>query len=256
MKILIIEDEQRAALDLQATIKTVMPEAEFLAILDSVESATAWFNKNPSPDLAFFDIQLADGQSFEIFEETNVECPVVFCTAFDEYALQAFQVNSVDYILKPFDQEAVRRAISKVQALDNFFQKRDGSLDIRLAKLLESVRPKNTKNTFLVSHREKLLPISVAEIAYFYIENDLTFLHTFDNRRFMISQTLDELEKAVDNQLFFRANRQFIINRKAIAEVEQYFARKLMLKLKAQTKEPVIISKAKASEFLLWLESF
>jgi two-component system, LytTR family, response regulator LytT len=255
MKILIIEDEQRAALDLQATIKEVMPEAVMLGILDSVESAITWFNTNPTPDLAFFDIQLADGLSFDIFEEVKVECPVVFCTAFDEYALQAFQVNGVDYILKPFDKEAVRRALDKVKALDNFFQKRDGSLEKKLANLLESVRPAAAKTTFLVSLRDKLLPISISDIAYFYIENELTFIHTFDNRRFMLNQTLDELEKILDPQRFFRANRQFLVNAKAVEEVSPYFARKLLLKLKTQTKEPIIVSKAKASEFLQWLEA-
>ncbi len=254
MKILIIEDEQRAAKDLEATIKSVLPGALFLGILDSVESAIGWFGNNPAPDLAFFDIQLADGLSFDIFEEAKVACPVVFCTAFDEYALQAFQVNGVDYILKPFDQEAVRRAINKVQALENFFQKRDGDLEKRLSKLLESVRPTQAKNTFLVSHRDKMIPVSVAEIAYFSIENELTFIHTFDNRRFMLAHTLDDLEKLLDHRLFYRANRQFLVNANAIDSVEQYFARKLLLKLKAQTKEQVVVSKAKASEFLLWLE--
>lgn len=254
MKILIVEDEQRAALDLQATIRDILPDAEFLGILDAVEGAITWFQQHPSPDLAFFDIQLADGLSFDIFEEARVECPVVFCTAFDEYALQAFQVNGVDYILKPFDKEAVRRALDKVQALDNFFQKRDGSLEKKLARLLESVRQPAAKTTFLVSQRDKLMPITIAEIAYFYIEHELTFIHTFDNRRFVINQTLDELEKVLDSRLFYRANRQFLVHAKAIVEVEQYFARKLLLKLSTQTKEPIIVSKAKASEFLQWLE--
>jgi DNA-binding LytR/AlgR family response regulator len=254
MKILILEDEQRAALDLQATILEIVPEADILAILDSVESAIAWFQKNPAPDLAFFDIQLADGLSFDIFEEVKVECPVVFCTAFDEYALQAFQVISVDYILKPFDKEAVRRAIDKVKALDNFFQKREGDLEKKITRLLESVRPAGAKTTFLVSHRDKMLPISVSDIAYFSIEHEVTFLHTFDQRRFMLNQTLDELEKVLDPKQFFRANRQFLVHAKAVEEVENYFARKLLLKLKTATKEPVIVSKAKASEFLLWLE--
>lgn len=254
MKILILEDEQRAALDLQATIKDVLPEVEIVGILDSVDSAIAWFNKNPSPDLAFFDIQLADGLSFEIFNEVKVICPVIFCTAFDEYALQAFQVNSVDYILKPFDKKAVRRALDKVKALGNFFQNRDGNLEKKLAKLLEAVRPASAKSTFLVTHREKLLPISVSDIAYFYIEHEVTFIHTLDNRRFMLNQTLDELEKVLDPRQFFRANRQFLLHAKAIEEVEQYFARKLLIKLKAQTKEPIVVSKAKATEFLQWLE--
>ena len=255
MKLLIVEDEQRTAVDLLSTIQSIMPEAECLAILDSVESTIKWLNGNPSPDLCFFYIQLADGLSFDIFDEVKVECPVIFCTAFDEYALQAFQVNGVDYILKPFEKESVRRALDKVKTLDNFFQKRDGKLEERLEKLLEGVRPKQAKSTFLVSYRDKLLPINISEVAYFHIENELTFLYTFDKQRYVLSQSLDELEKTLDPALFYRANRQFLIHVTAITEVEQYFARKLLVKLKVDTKEPVIVSKAKASEFIHWLEN-
>lgn len=255
MKILIVEDEQRTAQDLQATIREVLPDAVFLATLDSVEASVEWLSKNPMPDLAFFDIQLADGLSFDIFEEVKVACPVIFCTAFDEHALRAFQVNGVDYILKPFDQASVRRALEKVRTLENFFQKRDGDLESRLAKLLGEARPSGVKTTFLVSQRDKFLPIAVSDIAYFYIEHEVTFLHTFDNRRFMLSHTLDELEKTLDPRQFYRANRQYLVNAKAVLEVEQYFARKLRLKLSAQTKEPIVVSKAKASEFLLWMEN-
>lgn len=254
MRILIVEDEQRTALDLQATIREVLPDTVFPAILDSVERAVSWFNKNPAPDLAFFDIQLADGMSFDIFEEVKVECPVVFCTAFDEHALRAFQVNGVDYILKPFDRENVRRALGKVQALENFFQKRDENLENKLAKLLSEARAPKTKTTFLVSHRDKLIPVAVADIAYFYIEHELTFLHSFDNRRFLLNYTLDELEKMLDPQQFYRANRQYLVHAKAVKEVEQYFARKLLLKLNTEVKDPIVVSKAKATEFLQWME--
>jgi len=255
MQILIVEDEQRTALDLQATIQELQPEARFLATLDSVEGAIAWFRKHPMPDLAFFDIQLADGLSFDIFDEVRVECPVVFCTAFDEHAMRAFQVNGVDYILKPFDREQVRRALDKVRGLENFFQKRDGNLEAKLSKLLSEARKPAVKTAFLVSQRDKLLPIAVSDIAYFYIEHEVTFLHTFDNRRFMLNHTLDELENMLDPRQFYRANRQFLVHIKAIMEVEQYFARKLLLKLNTQTKEAIVVSKAKASEFLHWMEN-
>ena len=184
MRILIVEDERRTALDLQATVREVEPDAEFLPILDTVESAIEYFRSRPAADLAFFDIQLADGLSFDIFNEVDVSCPVVFCTAFDEYALQAFQVNSVDYILKPFDRDSVRRALEKVKKLENFFQKKEGRFE-RLANLLNTLRPSHTKNVFLVSQRDKLIPVSVADIAYFYIEHEVTFLYTFDGRRFI-----------------------------------------------------------------------
>jgi len=255
MRILIVEDEQRTALDLQTTIQELLPDAVFLATLDSVEGTVAWLSKHPMPDLAFFDIQLADGLSFDIFEEVNVACPVVFCTAFDEHALHAFQVNGVDYILKPFDREQVRRALDKMRALKNFFQKSDGALEAKLSKLLSEARQPSVKTSFLVSQRDKLLPIAVSDIACFYIEHEVTFLHTSDNRRFMLNYTLDELENMLDAKQFYRANRQFLVNIKAIIEVEQYFARKLLLKLNTQTKESIVVSKAKSSEFLHWMEN-
>ncbi|MBP6825867.1 MAG: response regulator transcription factor, partial [Saprospiraceae bacterium] len=204
--------------------------------------------------IAFFDIQLADGLSFDIFNETDVPCPVIFCTAFDEYALQAFQVNSVDYVLKPFDRESIHRALEKVKKLENFFQKKEGRFE-RLTDLLDKLRISRSKNVFLVSQRDKLIPVSVSDIAYFYIEHEVTFLYTFDGRRFIVNHTLDELEKMLDPVLFYRANRQFLVNVKSVTEVEQYFARKLLLKLNTQTREPVVVSKAKASDFLQWMES-
>lgn len=252
MRILILEDEQKTAQDLKATIGEIVPDANFVALLDSVEGAVQWFANNPAPDLAFFDIQLGDGLSFDIFKECEVSCPVIFCTAFDEYALQAFQANGIDYILKPFDRESVNRALEKVKNLENFFQQREGRQE-RIANLLESVQP-NLKTTFMVAQRDKLIPIAVKDIAYFYIEHEIAFLYTFDNRRFIIDHTLEELEGIVDPKQFYRANRQFLINGKSVLEVEQYFARKLLLKLNTPTKEQVLVSKAKATSFLRWME--
>ncbi len=252
MKVLIIEDEQRTALNLQAILSDLDPGIEVLGIVDSVEGAIHYFQTHPSPELIFMDIQLADGQSFEIFQEVRIECPVVFCTAFDEYALQAFQVNGVDYILKPFDRESVGRALSKVKNLQNFFQQGPAGLE-KLAELINKMKP-TYKTSFLVGHRDKLLPIAASDIAYFYIEHEITFLNTYEGRRYVVNHTLDELEKSLDPRQFYRANRQFLVNYKAVSEVEHYFARKLLLKLNAVTKEPIVVSKAKASEFLSWME--
>lgn len=252
MKVLIIEDEQRTALNLQAILSDLDPGIDVLGIVDSVEGAIHYFQTHPSPELIFMDIQLADGQSFEIFQEVRIECPVVFCTAFDEYALQAFQVNGVDYILKPFDRESVGRALAKVKNLQNFFQQGPAGLE-KLADLINKMKP-TYKTSFLVGHRDKLLPIAASDIAYFYIEHEITFLNTYEGRRYVVNHTLDELEKSLDPRQFYRANRQFLVNYKAVSEVEHYFARKLLLKLNAVTKEPIVVSKAKASEFLSWME--
>ena len=192
------------------------------------------------------------GNSFDIFQEVRVECPVVFCTAFDEYALRAFQVNGVDYILKPFDRESVGRALNKVRNLQNFFQQGPAGMD-KLAELLQQLKP-SYKTSFLVGHRDKLLPIAVSDVAYFYIEHEITFLNTYEGKRYVVSHTLDELEHSLDPRQFYRANRQFLVNFRAVSEVEHYFARKLLLKLNASTKEPVVVSKAKASDFLSWME--
>ena len=252
MKVLIIEDEQRTAQNLQAILCELEPNIQILGILDSVEGAIDYLGSQPMPELIFMDIQLADGQSFEIFQEVEVRAPVIFCTAFDEYALQAFQVNGVDYILKPFDRESVGRALAKVKNLQNFFQQSPSSLE-KLAGLIHQLKPAY-KSNFLVGHRDKLLPVAVQDVAYFYIEHEITFLNTFDGKRYVVNHTLDELEKSLDPRQFYRANRQFLVNFRAVSEVEHYFARKLLLRLNANTKEPVVISKAKASEFLMWME--
>ncbi len=252
MKILLLEDEQRTALDLQAILLDLDPALEILGIVDSVEAAVHYLNTHPQPDLIFMDIQLADGQSFEIFQEIHIACPVVFCTAFDEYALEAFQVNGVDYVLKPFDRESISRALNKVKNLQNFFQQSASGLE-KLAEMLQQMKPAY-KTSFLVGHRDKLFPVAVSDVAYFYIEHEITFLHTFEGKRYVVNHTLDELEHSLDPRQFYRANRQFLVNFGAVSEVEHYFARKLLLKLRAVTKEPVVVSKAKATEFLTWMD--
>ncbi|HNE28148.1 MAG TPA: LytTR family DNA-binding domain-containing protein [Saprospiraceae bacterium] len=249
MKILIIEDEYRTALDLQATLFELEPDAMFLPVIDTVAAAVRFFQTQAPPDLAFFDVQLADGVSFDVFEEAEVKCPVVFCTAFDEYALQAFQTNGIDYVLKPFDRTAIARALDKVRRLENYFQHR-----VSGERLPAGIRPATRKSTFLVSQRDRLLPIAAEDVAYFHIEHEVTFLHTFDGRRFIVSFTLEELEQSLDPDQFYRANRQFLVNFRAVQEVQQYFARKLLLKLNVSTRDALVVSKAKAGDFLRWME--
>lgn len=253
MNILIIEDESRTAIDLQETIREIDPEVQILGIKDSIDSASAWLQSHLSPDLIFMDIQLADGLSFEIFKEVQVNCPVIFCTAYDEYAVDAFKVNGVDYILKPFDRESIHRALDKVKNLQNFFQRNGNDLD-KLADLLKSIKPVH-RTSFLVSHRDKLLPIAVTDIAYFYIEHEVTFLNTFDGKRYVVNHTMEELEKSLDPATFYRANRQFLMNYANISEVEHFFARKLLIKTKVPTKEQVVVSKAKSTDFLNWMQA-
>jgi two-component system, LytTR family, response regulator LytT len=253
MRILIVEDETPTALDLKRTILEAAPDAEIPALLDSVQSTVAWLQTKPAPDLAFFDIHLGDGLCFEIFESVKTTFPIIFCTAYEDYMLRAFQTNGIDYILKPFSNDSVQRALEKVKRMENFFQQKNDGYE-RVSALLNSLQKSTAKQTFVVSHKDKIIPVSVQDIAFFYIENEVTFLFTTDSRRFTMNHTMDELEKKVDSIQFFRANRQYLINRKSILEAQQYFARKLLIKTNPATKEPLIVSKSKSSEFVQWLE--
>lgn len=251
MKILIAEDEPRTAIDLANTIREVEPSAEIVKITDSVEGTVAFLEKKPPLDVAFFDIQLADGQSFEVFKETAVRCPVIFCTAFDTYAVQAFQTNGVGYILKPFDEKAVAKALDKVKILADFYQQGNPDL-LKLAKAVENLQPAR-KSSFLVSFQGRFLPISVQDIAFFTILGDNTWLYNFKGESYHVPHTLEELETMLDGRQFYRANRQYLVNFAAIRHVENDQARKLLVKLALRTPDSITVSKAKASAFLSWM---
>ncbi len=251
MKILIVEDEPRIAIDLANTLKEVSPGAEVVKILDSVEATVAFLSKKPPLDLAFFDIQLADGMSFDIFREAEVPCPVIFCTAFDQYAIEAFQHNGIAYILKPFDEKSVGRAMGKLQSLAAFFKegKPDWTKIADAAKKITSVK----KTGFLVSFQGKFIPIAVQDIAFFTVLGENTWLYNFKGESYHLPQSLEDLELMLDERQFYRANRQYIVNYAAVKHVDPDFARKLSLKLSIKTPDALIVSKAKASDFLRWM---
>lgn len=252
MKVVIVEDEAKTAADLKLTLMNLDRGIEVSAILDSIESVVEYFSTNSMPDLIFMDIQLADGLSFEIFKSVTITCPVIFCTAFDEYAVEAFKANGVDYILKPFDDESIANSLSKLKRLEAHFNSGNTLLN-NLAQLLP--KPKSYKTGFLVSYKDKMIPVSVDDIACFYYLNNLTFLVTFGNQKYPLDLSMDEVEGKLNPSLFYRANRQFIVNYKAIKEVEHYFARKLVVKVGITVPESIVVSKAKASDFLRWMES-
>lgn len=251
MNIVIIEDEIKTATNLKATLIKVDPSINVITLLDSIESAVAYFKQSNSIDLIFMDIQLADGLSFEIFKQVAIPCPVIFCTAFDEYAIEAFKANGVGYILKPFDDRSIIESLNKVKRLESHFSSSNQLLK-NLSELLS--KPKTYKTGFLVPYKEKMIPLPTLEIAAFYIYNDQNFIITLENQKYPVNYSLDELEQQLDPVQFYRANRQFIINYKAIDQAEHYFARKLVVKLKVNVPEQIVISKAKASEFLRWME--
>jgi two-component system, LytTR family, response regulator LytT len=251
MNIVIIEDEPLTSDDLARTILKLTPEAKIVAKLYSVEEAIAWFKKNEHPDLIFSDIQLGDGLCFDFFKSQPVTSPVVFCTAYDEFALTAFKANGIDYILKPFDDDAVANAIAKYKELERRFSSGNNTQFQSMLELFEN-RERQKKSTILVYHKDKILPVRMDDIALFYLENEITYLITFDQKSFTINKPLDELEKMAGND-FYRANRQHLINIKAIKEASQYFARTLSVTLTIPFKETIKVNKVKVPDFLNWL---
>jgi two-component system, LytTR family, response regulator LytT len=250
MKIVIIEDEQLTANDLVKTIQKINPDITTVALLYSVEDAIAWFKQNEHPDLIFSDIQLGDGLCFEIFKSMEITSPIVFCTAYDEYALTAFKTNGIDYILKPFDEESVSNALMKYNELEKRFSAKRNDLRA-LFELFES-RGNRKKGSLLVYYKDKILPIRISEIALFYIDNEITHLNTFDQKNYTVNNSLDELENIVGSD-FFRVNRQYLIQRKAVKEAAQYFARSLSVTLTIPLKETIKVNKVKVPAFLTWL---
>jgi len=252
MKIVIIEDEKFTAEDLAKTISLVTPDAEIAALIYSVRDAISYFRKNTAPDLIFSDIQLGDGLSFKIFKSVDIATPVIFCTAFDEYALNAFKTNGIDYILKPFTRRSIANAIDKYYNLRQSFSGNTSQYDTILEALKKRDIPKST--TILVHSKDKILPIKLEDIALFYIENEITHILTFNKKIYFINKKLEDLDRETGNS-FFRVNRQHLINRKAIDHISHYFSRKLSINIIVPFQEKIIPSQSKTQQFLSWLES-
>ncbi|MBV8253404.1 MAG: response regulator transcription factor [Chitinophaga sp.] len=251
MNILIIEDELRTARSLEKIIKEIQPNASITGPCQSIESAVNVLSQGISPDLIFMDIQLADGLSFEIFKQVAVKSPVVFCTAFDEYSIEAFKQNGIDYILKPFSSNDIADAFKKVDSLKHFYQQKSAS---DFSELVAKLAAPAGKSSFLVFQSQKYLSVPTDNIAYFYVSNDATCIVTFDKKEYVINQSLDQVAGLVSAVQFFRVNRQYLVNFKAIKEVEPFFMRKLYVKLVMETKEKLLINKEKTPRFLSWME--
>ncbi len=250
-KVLIIEDEDAAAKRLQKLIEEMMPGAVFEPTLTSVKAAIGWFMQNEQPELIFADIQLSDGMSFEIFRQVNVTSPVIFTTAYDAHALQAFKMNSVDYLLKPIKKDELRNAISKFQ---NFHQQRKTPVHESLHQLIEKLqKPHQYKQRFVIRIGEHMKTIETQDIAYFYTENKINFIVMKDGKRLPSDHTLDQLEQIIDPVAFFRINRQFIISYGSIAEMFTYSKARVLIKLHPQSKLETIVSTERAASFKLWL---
>ena len=246
MKILIIEDEQPAARRLMNLIKEIKPETELAGPLESIDDALEYLQTHGEPDLYMMDIQLADGLSFEIFEHYPLSKPVIFATAFDEYAIRAFKLNSVDYLLKPLEKEALRHALNKYE------KQQLATPDFR--KLIESLAPKQYKSRFLLKKGERFIPVPIERVAYFQASGKMVLLITHDKESYVLDETLDQLEKELDPERFYRANRSFIVSVPSVKEVRVSFNGKLKLFLSPSPgEEEISISRDKANAFKLWL---
>jgi two-component system response regulator LytT len=254
MNVLIIEDEIKTARELRSLVTALRNDIIVLDILPTVKGSIQWFASHPAPDLVFTDIQLADGLAFDIFKNTPINTPVIFCTAFDEYAIRAFETNGIDYLLKPIDENRLQQALDKYDNLKNAFSTEKTSYEKKLENLLSQFSG-NYKTTLLIHFQEKIIPVKTADIAFIHYTNGVAGIYTHTNQKYVMPSTLDELEAMLQPDLFFRANRQFIINRQAIVNIEHYFSRRLVIRLTNPTPENIIISKVRSAELLQWLEN-
>lgn len=249
MKALIIEDEKAAVRNLIALLKEVAPETEVIGVLDSVTDSVSWFAENASPELVFLDIHLADGSSFEIFDHVQIDCPIIFTTAYDEYALKAFKVNSVDYLLKPIAAADLRQAFEKLKALHRTPESQES-----LATLIHQLQRRDRyKSHFLVPYKGgKLLPLAVDQVQYFCIAEGITRAVVSPEESYVLPHTLDELAESLDPKRFFRANRQYLISRAAVQDIDLWFNNRLAINLRVPAGEKILVSKLRVNDFKNW----
>lgn len=251
MNVVLIEDEKLVSDDLSDILQSLDGSINITKTISSVKEAVHYFKNNSTPQLIFSDIQLGDGYSFEIFKQMQTNAPVIYCTAFNQHSLQAFENNGIAYVLKPYTKTTIKQALDKYQALKKTFTLQQ---QINYDQLIAAIAGNSTKpQTLLVNYKNKIIPVKINEIAFFTIEHKTTSLVTLQNQQFTIHHTLDELEE-ISGSGFFRANRQFLINRSAVKEVLHYGLRKLFVQLCVDTSEEVVINKVKITPFLNWLK--
>lgn len=253
MKILIIEDEESAVEQLVNMLQQLVEHPEIVSVIDNIEEAVEYLSLQPAVDLIFLDIHLSDGLSFEIFKEVKVDIPVIFTTAYDQYAIQAFDVNSIGYLLKPIRKEKLQKALEKFHREESRHTFTIDSLVLEKITRMVSAGS-NYRRNFLISFRDRLVPVAVDEIAWFELKEGVVVAAKFDNKRLTIDErSLDELVGQLDPALFYRVNRQYLVSRKAIREIEFYFNGRLVVKLSPPPNEKVLISKARANSFKVWM---
>jgi two-component system response regulator LytT len=257
MKVLIIEDEELAVKKLRKTLESVDSSAEVVGVADSIRSSVAWLQQNPAPDLILMDIELADGQSFEIFDKVEVKSTVIFTTSYDEYALKAFKVNSVDYLLKPVQKEDLQIALNKLRTMQTMYGNLPSADPLNVENLVkelqQKLQPKEFRKRFLVKHAQKLVSVDIDEIAYFYSDGRLNFFKTLDNKKFVVDYTMDELEDMLDPDKYFRISRAFYVSIASIDQIHDYFGNRLLLHLKPAVDKESIVSREKVADFKKWM---
>jgi DNA-binding LytR/AlgR family response regulator len=252
MNVLIIEDEPQAAQRLENLVKSIEPAVNILNKIDTVKRAVLWLKDNPAPDLIFMDIQLADGISFMIFEQCTIKSPVIFTTAYDEYALKAFKVNSIDYILKPVDKDELTGALVKFRSLT----RQEPETKVLLSNIEQTIQmlTKKHKSRFVIKVGEHLRTVEVENILYFFSQDKTTFCSTADNRNLILDYTLEQLEEMVDPARFFRINRKYLIAATAIQDIISYTNSRLKLLLKGSQDQDIIVARERVQEFKDWLD--
>lgn len=254
MKILIVEDEELAADRLVQLIGEIEPDAKIFGPLDTISSTVAHLKTNPDYDLIFLDIQLADGKSFTIFDECKVLTPVIFTTAYDEYALQAFELNSIDYLLKPINRDKLKLSVEKFRKLKEYYGESNPNDQLyEMIRELRLPRLSAYKERFLISKGDAMIPVRVNEIACFYAEDKEVFLLTHDNKRHIIPNSIEDLSLKLDPKLFFRVNRQFILSAESIRKVHNYFNFKLKVEMVPDPKIEIVVSRARVQAFKAWM---
>lgn len=248
MKVLIIEDETAAARNLQSMLESIEPDIEVVGITESIIDTIDWFAENPMPDIVFMDIHIADGESFRIFDSVDITAPIIFTTAYDQYALEAFKVNSIDYLLKPLKEEDLHRAMDKWRRITHTER---NEYRHRIDTMISEQHQRS--DMFLVHVKDKIVPLQAADIAYFYTSNERVTAHLLDGTSLPMDKTLEALQSSLSEHDFFRANRQFIVARKAVKDISVWFGSRLSLNLTVEIPERIVISKARVPEFKRWL---
>ena len=253
MKTLIIEDEYPAIERLKKLIQEIEPKIEILDTIDSVQAACVWFARHEPPELIFSDVQLSDGICFEIFETLDIQCPIIFTTAYDEYAIRAFKLKGIDYLLKPIKKGELAAAIQKFYQMKQPLAPVD--LQLHMLSLLQALQPQQTsyKSRFLVKGNDKLIPVAASDIAYCYTAQDIVYLMRHNGRKHSIDFKMDQLEELLDPAQFYRVNRQFLCQITAIDQVHPYFNGRLKLLISPAPAEEVIVSRDKAKPLKDWL---